>query len=56
MVCSTVLWLSGIPEFHEFHPIGGVRGVATSGAGVEVHAATRTRQPRIDDRRRIAQD
>jgi hypothetical protein len=43
MVCSTVCSVSGMPEFHEFQPIGGVsRAGAPPSVGGPAHPAATT--------------
>ena len=52
MVSSTARSVSGMPEFHEFQPIGGVCDGRGFGAG-DVHAAstpTQTTKPTVDAR------
>ena len=54
MVCSTVRSVSGIPEFQEFQPIGGVCAGVAAGVG-DVHAASTPTQTTKPHRRRTRQ-
>ena len=52
MVCMTVCSLNGIPEFHEFQPIGGSM-VGALGA-LQPAATTPTQHARIKSRRTVS--